>query len=193
MSSTVSLPDTCGIAFKEWAGVCDAIASGRQSLILRKGGIAEGPQGFVPEHESFWLYPTHVHEAQQGLRIVPRASAPAENAPGDLEINTLVRVEQVNYVADRDQLEEIEGFHVWTGETVLKRFEYRKPGLWLLLIRAFHESPGPIVKVVPEHAGCRTWVPLDPPLRTDALTPVLDDAAHAGTIKRITTILRAGS
>ena len=39
----VRLPETCSIAFKEWAGVCAALAEGRQSLIVRKGGIAEGP------------------------------------------------------------------------------------------------------------------------------------------------------
>jgi len=50
------------------ARICDALAEGRQSLILRKGGIAEGPRGFVPEHDTFWLYPTHVHQAEQGLR-----------------------------------------------------------------------------------------------------------------------------
>ena len=49
------LPVTCAFAFKEWAGVCAALESGRQSVILRKGGIADGPGGFVPDHEAFWL------------------------------------------------------------------------------------------------------------------------------------------
>ena len=30
------------IGFKEWAIVCEALGRGRQSVILRKGGIAEG-------------------------------------------------------------------------------------------------------------------------------------------------------
>ncbi|NBS89997.1 DUF1802 family protein, partial [bacterium] len=29
------------LACKEWASVCAALASGRQSILLRKGGIAE--------------------------------------------------------------------------------------------------------------------------------------------------------
>ena len=37
-------------AFKEWAIVVDALGRGRQSVILRKGGIAEGRGGFRPEH-----------------------------------------------------------------------------------------------------------------------------------------------
>src|SRR5262249_33425513 len=55
---------TCAIAFKEWAGVCDALIQGRQTIIVRKGGISEGagPGSFVPEHAEFWIYPTWVHQ-----------------------------------------------------------------------------------------------------------------------------------
>ena len=64
------LPKTCRVAFKEWAGVCDALIEGRQTVIIRKGGISEtaGPGEFDLEHPEFWLYPTWVHQAEQGLR-----------------------------------------------------------------------------------------------------------------------------
>ncbi len=55
---TSGIPESCAVAFKEWADVCAALLDGRQSLILRKGGIEEGPGGFRPEHAAFWLYPT---------------------------------------------------------------------------------------------------------------------------------------
>ena len=77
----VRLPETCPIAFKEWAGVCAALAEGRQSLIVRKGGIAEGPRGFAPEHDVFWLYPTQVHQAEQGLRIDAGAATARRDLP----------------------------------------------------------------------------------------------------------------
>ena len=43
-------PGWCAVAFKEWAGVCDALLQGRQAIIIRKGGISEGPGPgvFVP-------------------------------------------------------------------------------------------------------------------------------------------------
>ena len=53
---------TLSIAFKEWAVICRALAEGRQSLILRKGGIAEAGGQFRPEHDRFLLYPTYFHE-----------------------------------------------------------------------------------------------------------------------------------
>ena len=58
----------CAVAFKEWAAVCAALAAGRQALILRKGGIAEGPGGFRPEHDRFWLLPTRFHERPDKLQ-----------------------------------------------------------------------------------------------------------------------------
>ena len=64
----LDLPPTCDVAFKEWAGICRALGLGRQIVVLRKGGIAEGPGGFSPEHGAFWLFPTRLHEHHQGLK-----------------------------------------------------------------------------------------------------------------------------
>ena len=55
------------IALKEWAAVCLALSDGRQSLLLRKGGIAEGRGGFRMEHDEFWLFPTQFHQSPEQL------------------------------------------------------------------------------------------------------------------------------
>ena len=102
---TTALPDSCAVAFKEWAGVCDALSSGRQSLILRKGGVSEGPGGFRPEHPAFWLYPTHVHEAEQGLRT-PSGPSIVET-PGVVAIDALAVVEWTGRVERPEQLKSI--------------------------------------------------------------------------------------
>ena len=47
-------------ALKEWAVICRALAEGRQSLLLRKGGIAEAGGAFQVEQPRFWLLPTYV-------------------------------------------------------------------------------------------------------------------------------------
>ena len=56
-------------AFKEWAIVCDSIARGETSLIFRKGGIAEGRDGFQFKHQSFFLFPTYFHEQIERTRL----------------------------------------------------------------------------------------------------------------------------
>ena len=55
------------MAFKEWGVVVDALGSGEQIVVLRKGGIAEGREGFQVEHEKFWLFPTRFHQQAEGV------------------------------------------------------------------------------------------------------------------------------
>ena len=126
LTGGLRLPDTCGVAFKEWAGVCDALVAGRQSLIVRKGGIAEGPRGFAPEHDTFWLYPTHVHEAEQGLRDTP--TGPANSSAGTPEtvaLRALAVVDSLAFVDREETLAALADLHVWSEETVARRFHYR--------------------------------------------------------------------
>jgi hypothetical protein len=182
------LPETCGVAFKEWAGICDALAGGHQCVILRKGGIAEGPRGFAPEHDAFWLYPTRVHEAEQGLRsgtIVPTPSPPA----GRIDLRALAVVAGVGYLDRPEALAALADFHIWTEPTVLKRFHYRRPGLWVLGVRVFARPEPWRIEESPAHAGCKSWVPLDALLPTEDLAPVLDDEAFARQMDRLRAVL----
>ena len=177
--SGIKLPQTCGVGFKEWSGVCDALAEGVQTLILRKGGIAEGAGGFTPEHPCFWLYPTHVHEVQQGLRtqVAGLAPGPSVDPAGTVALRALAAVETVRRIDREDELDALEDFHVWTSETVHKRFRYRSPGLWALVVRVFTRARPTTLIATPEQLGCKTWVDLDPPPPTSDLAPALDDEA----------------
>lgn len=180
---------SCPVAFKEWAGVCDALAHGRQSIILRKGGIREepGPGAFVPEHDEFWLYPTAVHQAQQGLREEARGGPTIAGAT--VPIHLLARLEFIGRVRDERRLPALEDFHVLTAETVRSRFHYRTPGLWVLATRIWRRDPAFAIVPTPEHAGCKTWVILDPPLPTTGLTAALDDREWASRLSRLKSIL----
>jgi hypothetical protein len=192
---TVPLPATCGVAFKEWEGVCAALARGRQSLILRKGGIDEGPGGFVPEHNLFWLYPTRVHQAQQGLK--PEAlelAGGAEATPeGTVGLSALAVVELVGRIDRAERLARLDDLHVWTAETVTKRFEYRRPGLWVLGVRVFRRERPLAVPVTPEHAGCKTWVPLEVAASTAGLVPALDATAFEAQLERLRAAVGSAS
>jgi hypothetical protein len=186
---------SCRVAFKEWAGVCDALFQGRQSVIIRKGGVSEGagPGIFVPEYSEFWLYPTRVHQAEQGLRGdaagPPSAQPSGPEAVGSIPIRGLVRVDQIGRVESEKTLPALEEFHTLTCETILKRFHYRKPGLWVLGARVWlRDSVLPVV-ATPEHAGCKTWVILDQPIATSGLSPVFDETQWAEHRSRLRSIL----
>ena len=60
---------------------------------------------FAPEHPEFWLYPTWVHQAEQGLRTSGRAtSQPVHRMArdGSMPIRGLVRVDLIGYVERRE-------------------------------------------------------------------------------------------
>jgi hypothetical protein len=172
-------PESCRIAFKEWASVCDALLQGRQTIILRKGGISEGtaPGVFVPEHSEFWLYPTWVHQAEQGVRsdVAGASATESASAAGFVPIRALVRVDLMGYIESEEDLPALEEHHILTAATISKRFHYHKPGLWVLGARVWLHEPGHQIVVTPEHAGCKTWVALEESLSTSGLAPVLDE------------------
>jgi hypothetical protein len=183
---------SCAIAFKEWAGVCDALAQGRQTIILRKGGISEGPGpgAFVPEHHAFWLYPTEMHQAQQGLRLADESTTPRFAGAGStIFIELLATVDWIGRVRDLAVLPALEPFHVLTAETVTGRFHYRSPGLWVLATRIWRRSPPFQIAVNPAYAGCKTWVVLEEPLSTSGLVPVLDDPDWSSRMTRLRATL----
>lgn len=188
------LPPTCAIGFKEWSGVCDALTGGLQTIILRKGGIEEGPGGFTPEHPSFWLYPTRLHESQQGLRIETGPTPtppPPSSGLGTTPIRGLAVVDSIYYVDREDALDALEPFHIWTWETVDKRFHYRRPGLWVLGVRVWSRERPTEVPVTVEQLGCKTWVELDPPLETAGLAPAVDDAEWERRRRSLAAVLGA--
>jgi hypothetical protein len=177
------LDNACSVAFKEWAGICDALADGRQSILLRKGGIAEDGGRFAPEHPAFWLYPTRIHEAQQGLRI--ETPTLVQSPPGTVPLYALAVAEVILHLDRESDLEPLADLHIWTDETIRKRFHYRAPGIWVLGVRAYRPESPILLEVTPEQAGCKTWVPLERPLSTSGLIPVIDDARHAGRMDRL--------
>jgi hypothetical protein len=187
-----ALPDSCEIALKEWAGICAALQSGKQSILLRKGGILEGQRGFTPEHRYFWLYPTHVHQAEQGLRLEKdlRAAMGSPGAPSDpISIRAFAEVMQIRQIANEDSLESLSSLHIWTNETVLKRFHYRRPGLWVLALRVYLQAEAWSIVPTPEQLGCKSWVVLEAPLPTSGLQPILPAAELANLVQRLENLL----
>jgi hypothetical protein len=188
-------PDSCRIAFKEWAAVCAALAAGKQTIILRKGGIAEGPGGFQAEHSQFWLYPTNFHQGAEALTPVGAdflAAIQAQRPPaGTIRLQHLAVVEEVQELSSENAALALRGLHVWSDETVRQRFHYRRPGLYLLIVRMYATSMPRVLDESPEFAGCKTWVEFPESLPVGQPHPVLDDAAYADAAAQIRNALRS--
>ena len=188
-------PASSAIAFKEWSGICRALGEGRQSLILRKGGIQEGAGGFQPQHSSFWLFPTYSHQQTQGLRIplqpedAPSADPATPSSQPFVPIEVFVVTTHIARIERLEQLEPLEPFHVWSPHTIVERFHYRVPGLWALLVRAYRRPEPYRIAVTPAYEGCKSWVPLAEPLRLEGAIPALSDQAFIDAAARIRAAL----
>jgi hypothetical protein len=171
------------IAFKEWAVVCAALGSGRQTIILRKGGIDEGREGFRVRHSEFWLLPTRFH--QDASALVPdaeplwRETLQLQPPPGKFRIELYAVVQDVLEVRDLATLEKLAGQHILSKETIDERFRYRQPGLFILTARVYR-TPQPFeIDDSPYIAGCKSWVELPGTHCTIGAIPVTDDASFS--------------
>lgn len=180
-------------AFKEWAVICAALAAGKQALILRKGGIAEVGNEFQVEHNRFWLYPTYVHQQQQGIQpeaqsLLQQVEATRPPA-GTVRLTHYAEVLGVYHVHNLPAALMLAGMHLWSEETVRARFAYRRPGLYVLPVRIYQAGPMHEFPETAAYAGCRSWVELEQPLPTDPATPVLPEAELQEILRRLDILL----
>src|SRR5262249_55717812 len=129
------------VALKEWAVVCEALAQGRQIVLLRKGGIAEPEKRFHLDQRRFWLFPTYFHQQRSAIKAAaaPLLQAAEEQRPQD----GMIHIQHFAEIVGAYQLHDIVGvlrlrdFHVLSDETVHARFSYRTPGLRALVLRVY--------------------------------------------------------
>ena len=165
--------------FKEWALVCEALGRGDQSIILRKGGIAEGREGFRFQHDEFLLFPTFFHE-QLAMTKLPPGSVLPRPGEGVVRIQYSARVEWTELITDLALVKKLAPFHIWKDEVIEERFRRDEAqGVNLAFVRVFRLEPVFSFPDEAKYGGCRSWGMLpDPPAGTN-FAPVLDDAAHA--------------
>jgi hypothetical protein len=109
---------------------------------------------------------------------------------GEIHLRQLAVVDQVVELTREAEARALTGLHLWSESTVSQRFHYRRPGLFLLLVRIFLREAPHIVTELPEMAGCKSWVELPEPLSTTSLTPALSDASFAEQKAAVLAALR---
>ena len=185
---------TEGIGFKDWAVICDALGSGRQSLILRKGGIAEGRDGFRFKHERFFLFPTGFHQQHDMIRPGESVflTTPAATDAETVVIRFLFVLEFAYLITDFSLLARLEPFHIWREAVVRERFEYDdERGLQCAFGRVYRTAIPWTFLNKPAYGGCRSWVNLPEPPNRLEFTPILDHHEHRRRkheIERIVTL-----
>jgi len=185
-------PEALGWAFKEWSWIVKALEEGRQTLILRKGGIHEGREGFHVSHSRFWLFPTGFHQQLEQLsqRGQDWARQLADANSTELQLRSYAEVSAVIPISEEAILERLEPLHFWSTETIHARFHYRQPGLYLLAVRMFRLPNAHVLSPDSQFGGCRSWVELPVALSTSGAQAVLDDRQFDREMDRLQNALQ---
>jgi hypothetical protein len=181
MTTTLTQP-----ALKEWSAAVRALLDGRQTVLLRKGGIHE--KRFAVSASRFLLFPTVAHSHAE--RVRPEHRELLEVAAGDSTYDEVVLRASAKVIAAievnrSEALDEIAAMHIWTAESVRKdRLDFRpKHRLTVLVVQASPLVEPLVLPRIPDYAGCKSWVPL--PVDPDLAGPVHDDATLQDIAERV--------
>lgn len=177
-----SLPASLKIGLKEWDVVCRALSTGRQAILLRKGGIHEAAGEFELDHRAFLLFPTFLHQNRQMLKPEAQADArPHAAEPDRVTIASAGVVTDIVQLRGRAQMDALDAEHVWAPPLIDMRFNYRPENpLYLLVVRAYLLPEPRAIENTPAYAGCKSWVPLAETFDLAGAKPVIEDARFDG-------------
>lgn len=185
MTSTLTQP-----ALKEWSAAIHALLDGRQTVLLRKGGIHEKRFEVAPEVAAsrFLLFPTVAHSHAE--RVRPEHRDLLEPAAADSTEDAVVVRAGANVVAaiavERpENLEAIAPLHIWTAESVQSdRLDFRpKHRLTALVVSAVPLAEPVRLTRTPDYRGCSSWVSL--PVTPAWGEPVHTDAELEQVVRRV--------
>ncbi len=173
-------------ALKEWSAAVGALLDGRQSLLLRKGGIHE--KRFEVSAGQFLLFPTVAHSHAERLRPEHRdlLSHAADSTEDALVLRAGATVIDAIEVNRPERIDEIADLHIWTAASVrADRLDFRpRHRLTVLVVQARPLLEPQRLARLPEYAGCTSWVQLpDPESRYGA--PVYDVDQLSAVARRV--------
>ena len=172
------------VAFKEWEVICSALGNGRQSILLRKGGIHEGREGFSFAHDSFLLFPTKFHAQLDHVREGDFSPGREWQVGDKFSVTHYAKALFAITLHDWSQVEALFPYHVYTPPTLKERFDWEGKGMasgsiHLAFVRVYELSEPFELTYEKRFGGCRSWLEL-PDVPEEVLEnsmPVLDDRA----------------
>ena len=163
--------------------MCRALEAGRQSVLLRKGGIIEETRDFSLVEKCFLFYPTFEHQdldsVQEPYREWFRETL-ASRPPDDIvRISSWAEVTDLFLTHDLDALLRLADLYAWSHDYIRMRMAYkpRKP-MNVVVVRTWKLREPVDVPVLEHFAGCKSWVPLDRPIPLEGSSLVLSDTEH---------------
>ncbi len=169
------------IALKEWNATTAALESGRQILLLRKGGLLDPGGMFELEHSAFWITGNRFHEDKNLVKPADAHYLEAFVAQrGSIRLKSLARVAKTWAVSmeEVDKLKQLD--HIWSDFWLDTRFDYQPENpLLVVALRVSVLPQAHQLEMRPEYGGCKSWIELETAFSTNTAEAVLDDEAFA--------------
>jgi hypothetical protein len=173
-------------ALKEWSAAVHAMLDGRQTVLLRKGGIGE--KRFHLDAARFLLFPTVAHSHAERVRAEHRdllGPAADDSTEESLTLRAGASVVAAVEVNRPEAIGDLEPMHIWTAESVqADRLDFRpKHRLTVLVVRVSALAEPLHIERTAEFGGCKSWVDL--PVDPVWAPPVHDDATLAAVAEAV--------
>ena len=152
-------------ALKEWATVVRALEQGKQTVILRKGGILETASGFKVESKTFFLFPTWEH--QETKHVKPEfhdfLNNVLDNKPeeGFNKISSYAEVLYEKDIESNDVINQLSSFHVWSDSYIQERRDWKPEKPMKAVFLRTIKIPEFNLSLNPEFSGCKSWIELN--------------------------------
>jgi hypothetical protein len=163
--SPTDAPSRTTLALKEWGAAVHALLDGRQTVLLRKGGIHEKAFAVEGAGQPFLVFPTVAHSHAE--RVRPEHAdllglGAADVAEDALTVRCGLEIVGAVPVARPTELPAIADLHIWTDESVqAERVDFRpRHALQVLVVRAVELPDAITVPRLAAYGGCKSWVDL---------------------------------
>ncbi len=176
---------------KEWATVVKALENGKQTVILRKGGILETASGFEIESKKFLLFPTWEHQEikhvkpeyhdllNQTLNHKPRE--------GYNLITSIAEVLDHRDISSNKIIDGLSSFHVWSDEYIKERIDWMPEKPIKAVFLKVYTFPQIEIPLRSDFEGCKYWIELNS--NQNYGKPVLTDQEIHNELKKFRDIV----
>lgn len=163
---------------KEWAVAIKALERGETALVVRKGGIRE--KSFAVPAKRFLLFSGYEHQKPKLLKPASRhlleGMPQRKDNEGPVRFTSFVEVYGAYEISEKESLDAIDSYHVWTPEYAESRFKWRpKKPLTVLGLRTYLLPETVELPYTEAFGGCKSWIELDEPVNVEGSVPALSD------------------
>ena len=150
---------------KEWATVVKALEHGKQTIILRKGGILETASGFNVESKKFLLFPTWEHQEIKHVKTQYHdfLNETLNHKPKDGYniITSSAEVLDQRDISSNKIIDNLSSFHVWSDEYIKERINWMPEKPLKAIFLKVYTFPQIEIPLQTDFEGCKSWIELN--------------------------------